>query len=86
MICHITFSIDSTNTWTWIYTFLVYASFGFGAIGVENTFGTTFNIGISRIFGNATARTGTILFLTNGIYAAWARIARHWNFDRNWGD
>lgn len=86
MICYVTFGIDSTNTRTWVYTFLVDTSFGFGAICIEDTFRTTFNIRISFIFRDTTARTSPILFLANCINATRARITRHWDFKWNWGD
>lgn len=71
MICNKTFSICATHSNTWIDTFHINAGFSHWTITVHYTFGTTFNIWITKIFGQTSARSGVIFFLANCIYSAW---------------
>lgn len=75
MIDYMTLSILATSTRTWILAFVLYASLIRRTISIQNAFRSASFVRISKVFRQTLARSCTVLFTTNSIWATWARVA-----------
>lgn len=75
-----TFSILGTNTWTWIFAFIIQTGTMTWTVVVCDTFRTTATVWISKVIGQACTCTGTISFSANGIRTARWRVTWLMNF------
>lgn len=70
MVKHLTFSVNTAGSWTWIDTFIIHTRSSFVAICIYNAFWSASRVRIAEVFGKARARSSTILFFANSISAA----------------
>jgi hypothetical protein len=82
MIGHVTFSIESTHSWTWVFTVLVYTGLVSWALRIGDTFRFTFNVGIANIVPDALASSSIAIFKTLSISSTRRWVA--WFDDFYW--
>lgn len=74
MIIDATFSVHTAYTRTWVFTFVIYASSIFRAIGIEYAFWSTFYVWITIVINKARTRSDTMSFFANSICSTrWSR-------------
>lgn len=76
MVNDLTFGIGTAGSWARINAFLIEAGAIRRAFAVRNAFGPTFDVRVSVILGDASARPDLITFLTDSIDSAGSRVAR----------
>lgn len=81
MIENTTFGILTADISTRILAFIVDAGSRFTAIGIQNTFGATFNVRITNIVSETLTRSGSITFHAMSIYTTRTRLTRTSNFN-----